>query len=134
MENAFNYTYSAQENQEVLNIRKKYLPREENKLDELKRLDRQVQSSGVTEALCAGIGGALLFGVGFCLTTETIGNFPWLGVILGLLGMAAMIVAFPVYRRNFHKAKAENAPRILNLIAELNGEIQYFERGNDNEQ
>ena len=37
--NAFSYTYSAPENQEVLSIRKKYLPREETKLEELKRLD-----------------------------------------------------------------------------------------------
>lgn len=122
-ENAFCYTYSARENQEVLSIRKKYLPREENKLDELKRLDRQVQASGVTEALCAGIGGTLLFGVGFCLTTEVIGSIHWLGVILGLLGMVAMVVAFPIYRSSFRKAKAENTPRILKLIAELNGEI-----------
>ena len=46
-DNTFQYTYSAPENQEVLNIRKKYLPREETKMEELMRLDHQVQSSGV---------------------------------------------------------------------------------------
>ena len=54
-ENTFSYTYSAPENQEVLNIRKKYLPREETKLEELKRLDRTVQNSGVMEALIVGV-------------------------------------------------------------------------------
>ena len=34
-QNGFSYTYSAPENQEVLNIRKKYLPQEESKLEEL---------------------------------------------------------------------------------------------------
>ena len=53
-ENAFSYTYSAPEKQEVLNIRKKYLPREETKLEELKRLDSLVQNSGVTQSLCSG--------------------------------------------------------------------------------
>lgn len=122
-ENTFQYTYSAPKNQEVLNIRKKYLPREETKMEELMRLDHQVQSSGMMESLCVGIGGALVFGVGFCLTMRVIGSIPWLGVILEVMGMAAMIGAFPVYRKFFNKAKAEHTPRILELTAELTGEI-----------
>ena len=51
MENTFHYTYSAKENQEVLRIRKKYLPHEESKIEELKRLDNLVQSAGITESL-----------------------------------------------------------------------------------
>lgn len=38
-ENTFTYKYSAKENKEVQEIRKKYLPQSESKLDELKRLD-----------------------------------------------------------------------------------------------
>lgn len=120
-EHAFFYTYSAKENQEVLDIRKKYLPQEETKLEELKRLDHLVQNSGVMEALIIGILGCLVFGLGMCLAMEVIGNAVWLGVILGLLGMAGMIAAFPVYRRYFHKAKNRHAPRILELTDELSG-------------
>ena len=47
-ENAFSYTYSAPINQEVLNIRKQYLPRPESKLEELKRLNNTVQTAGIT--------------------------------------------------------------------------------------
>ena len=36
--NSFEYTYSAQQQQEVEAIRRKYLPREENKLDQLRKL------------------------------------------------------------------------------------------------
>ena len=122
-ENTFHYTYSAKDNQEVLNIRKKYMPHEETKLEELKRLDNLVQSSGVMEALCAGIGGALIFGLGLCLAMEVIGNAVWLGVILGLVGIAGMLAAFPVYRKAFEKAKSEYAPRILELTAELTGDM-----------
>ena len=89
-ENAFSYTYSATCNQEVLNIRKKYLPHEETKLEELKRLDSLVQNSGVMESLCAGIGGCLAFGLGLCLAMEVIGQMIWLGVILGLVGTVGM--------------------------------------------
>ena len=122
-ENTFSYTYSAPEHQEVLSIRKKYLPREETKLEELKRLDHLVQNSGVTESLCAGIGGCLIFGLGLCLAMEVIGNAVWLGVILGLVGAAGMLAAFPVYRKIYHKAKAQHSPRILELAAELSGQI-----------
>lgn len=122
-ENTFSYTYSAPKNQEVLSIRRKYLPQGETKLEELKRLDDLVQNSGVVEALCAGIGGALTFGLGMCLSMGVIGHAVWLGVILGLIGMAGMLAAFPVYRKRFNKTKDRYAPRILELTAELTGEI-----------
>ena len=122
-ENTFSYNYSAKENQEVLNIRKKYLPQEESKLEELKRLDNLVQTSGATEALCAGIGGALIFGLGLCLAMQVIGHMVWLGVILGLVGIVGMLAAFPVYRRLLTKAKFQYAPRILQLAEELTRNI-----------
>ena len=122
-ENAFSYTYSASENQEVLRIRKKYLPKEETKLEELKRLDSLVHSSGVIQGLCAGIGGCLVFGLGLCLAMEVIGHMIWLGVILGLVGTAGMLAAFPIYRKIFHKAKARHSPRILELAAQLSGHV-----------
>ena len=137
-ENAFSYTYSAAENQEVLRIRKKYLPKEETKLEELKRLDSLVQNSGVIQSLCAGIGGCLVFGLGLCLAMEVIGHMIWLGVILGLVGTAGMLAAFPIYRKIFHKAKSQHSPRILELAAQLSGQVskinyQIYERGNQYE-
>ena len=122
-ENAFSYTYSATCNQEVLKIRKKYLPRKETKLEELKRLDRLVQNSGVTQSLCTGIGGCLVFGLGLCLAMEVIGHIIWLGVILGLVGTVGMLAAFPVYRKLYNKAKAQHTPRILELVTQLSGQI-----------
>ena len=121
-ENAFSYTYRATRSQEVLNIRKKYLPKEETKLEELKRLDQLVRNSGVTESLCAGIGGCLIFGLGLCLAMEVIGQMIWLGVILGLVGTVGMLIAFPVYRKYVNKAKAQHTPRILELADELSGQ------------
>lgn len=123
MDNTFHYTYRAQEIQEVLNIRKKYLPKEETKLEELKRLDSLVQNSGIAESLILGVGGCLVFGLGMCLAMEVIGNIMWLGILLGLIGTVGMILAYPVNRKCYNKAKAEHAPRILELTAELSGTI-----------
>ena len=121
-QNGFSYTYSASCNQEVLRIRKKYLPQEESKLEELKRLDHLVQNSGVMESLCSGIGGCLIFGLGLCLAMEVIGHMVWLGVIFGLVGVVGMLFAYPVYRNLFSKAKAQYTPRILELTAEISGQ------------
>lgn len=122
-ENSFQYTYSAKENQEVLSIRKKYLPREETKLEELKRLDRTVQNSGVMQALIVGVGGCLVFGVGMCFGLGVFGSVTWPAVILGLIGTVGMIFAYPVNRKCYNKARNTHLSRILELTAELTGEI-----------
>lgn len=125
MENTFSYKYSAKENAEVQAIRKKYLPKSESKLEELKRLDETVQASGMVESLCAGIGGALIFGLGLCLAMQVIGSglvMMIIGVLIGIVGMAGMLVAYPVYCKVFSATKEKYAPRILELTAELTGE------------
>lgn len=121
-ETTFIYNYSAKENKEVQDIRNKYLPREESKLEELKRLDYTVQNSGMIESLCAGIGGVLIFGIGLCLAMQVIGSGVFsivLGILLGIVGVIGMIAAYPVYRKIAQKAKVEYAPRILQLTDEL---------------
>lgn len=122
-ESMFSYTYSAKENQEVLNIRKKYIPQEETKLEELKRLDNLVQNSGLVESLAVGICSSLVFGLGLCFAMEVIGKAMWLGILLGQMGAVGMLFAYPVYRKIFEKAKRQYAPRILELTAELTNNI-----------
>ena len=124
-ENTFSYNYSARENKEVQEIRKKYLPDGENKLEELKRLDKRVQESGMLEALVVGVLGFLIFGTGVCLTIGVIGSGIWMvimGIFLGIIGAAGMIAAYPLYCVVFNKRKAELTPRILELATQLSGE------------
>lgn len=122
---SFELIYSAKENKEVQEIRKKYLPQSESALDELKRLDGYVENSGMVEALCAGIGGLLVFGLGMCFSMQVIGSgvlMIVLGVLLGIAGIAGMLAAYPVYRAVFSRTKAKYTPRILELTEELSGE------------
>jgi len=120
-EKTFQYTYSASVNQEVLNIRKKYIPQEETKLEELKRLDRLVQNSGVAESLIVGVGGCLVFGFAMCFGLGVFGHITWPSIFLGLIGTAGMMSAYPINRKVFHKAKEKYGPHILELTAELTG-------------
>ena len=122
-DNIFHYTYSAPENQEILRIRDKYLPREESKLEELKRLDNLVQSAGTLESLTLGIGSCLVFGLGLCFCLEVLGSVTWPGILLGLLGTAGMLLAYPTYRKCFEKSKQTHTPRILELVVELENQI-----------
>ncbi len=119
---AFVYTYSAKDNAEIEQIRRKYLPQSESKLEELKRLDAAVQKSGVAEALTTGIGGMLLAGLGMCLSMQIIANGTAaivFGVLLSIVGFGSMLVSYPTYRKTQNAKKKALAPRILELASEL---------------
>ncbi|MBE5939769.1 MAG: hypothetical protein E7266_05155 [Lachnospiraceae bacterium] len=114
----FSYNYSAKENKELMEIRKKYLPQSESKMEELKRLDAYVQNSGVVESLCAGIGGIMIFGIGMCFAMEVIGQgifFIIFGILLGLIGMAAMLMAYPIHQMIYKHTKEKYADKIIAL-------------------
>lgn len=119
----FNYHYSAKENKEIQEIRKRYLPKSESKIEELKRLDRRVQMAGQAQSLCAGIIGCLIFGVGMCIVLQAIKGSIVLGVILGIIGAAAMLCAYPVFRFISGKVKSQLIPRILELSDELSSQL-----------
>ena len=93
---SFIYNYSAERNKEVENIRRKYIPQEESKLERLKKLDLRVQSAGMIESLCIGILGALVFGVGLCIGLDAISGALWLTVLLMICGTLLMIPAYPI--------------------------------------
>ncbi|MBQ8174383.1 MAG: hypothetical protein IJ009_03175 [Clostridia bacterium] len=121
MENrdTFTYQYSAKRNREVENIRKKYMPKEENKLDTLRALDRRVQSAGQLQGLTLGILGCLLFGIGMCFGLGVFAGVTWLSIPFGIIGIAVMIPAYPVSRHIARKTKTELTPRILQLSEEI---------------
>ena len=120
MENTtFNYTYSAARNKEVESIRNKYIPREESKLERLKKLDLRVQMAGTIESLCFGIVGALVFGLGMCFFLDVFAGAAWLTALLMVLGTIIMIPAYPIYRRIACKTKTELTPEILRLSEEI---------------
>ena len=120
MENTtFNYTYSAARNKEAESIRNKYMPREESKLERLKKLDLRVQMAGTIESICFGIVGALVFGIGMCFFLDVFTGAAWLSALFMIIGSLIMIPAYPIYRRIARKTKAELTPEILRLSEEI---------------
>lgn len=116
---SFTYTYSAKEHAEVQHIRSKYLPRTEDKLEQLRRLDRSVTQKGTVAALIAGILGTLILGTGMCCVLVWQGIWFIPGIFIGFLGMAIAACAYPLYSHITQKQRQKIAPEILQLTDEL---------------
>lgn len=126
MENnqSFEYTYSAEQQKEVESIRKKYLPKEEDKMEQLRKLHDSATQKAQAASIAVGAIGALILGTGMslCLTDlgAALGYFAMvLGVGLGLIGLIMVAAAYPVYSRTLKKERERIAPEILRLSEEL---------------
>ncbi|MBQ7800895.1 MAG: hypothetical protein IJ375_01065 [Oscillospiraceae bacterium] len=116
-DNSFEYTYSAPRQEEIRRIRQKYLPKEEDKMEQLRRLDRSAAQKGMSMSLTVGVLGALILGVGMCCCMVWELFIP--GIIIGILGIAGVSLAYPLYVRITEKEREKIAPEILRLTEEL---------------
>ena len=116
---AFHYTYSAREQEEVRRIRQKYTPKERDRLEQLRRLDQRVSRKSAAVSLTAGILGTLLLGLGMCATMVWMG--PWFipGIVIGLVGIALVALAYPLHTRIAKQEREKVAPEILRLADDL---------------
>lgn len=125
----FNYTYSAKEQTEIQNIRKKYetTTEREDKMDQLRRLDASVSSKATAAALVAGIVGALIMGFGMSLIMSDLSGIlgihqdvgMLLGIVIGIIGIMPVCLAYPLYNRTLKKEREKIAPEIRRLSDEL---------------
>lgn len=115
----FEYTYSAKQQEEIQNIRKKYIPEEENKMERLRKLDRMAARKGTVISVSVGVISALLLGVGMCCTMVWTQNWFVPGIIIGIIGIAGAALAYPLYNYITKKERQKLAPEILKLADEL---------------
>lgn len=120
----FSFTYSAQQQKEVEAIRKKYLPQETDKMEQLRKLHAIPTKKARAASLTVGIIGALIMGTGMSLAMTEIGAALGrlamiLGIAVGLVGMVLAALAYPLYNRVLKKQREKIAPEILRLSDEL---------------
>lgn len=123
----FRFTYSAREQEELRKIREKYQPREEDKLERLRRLDDGVTGKATALSLVIGILGALVLGTGMSLVMTDLGEWlglsemteTVLGVIVGVVGLVMAGLAYPLYSCVLKRERKKIAPEILRLTEEL---------------
>ena len=117
----FNYTYSAKEQEEIKRIREKYASptKEETSMEQLRRMDASATKGAAVVSLIVGIVSALILGVGMCCTMVWGGKLFIPGIIIGIIGIAGVSAAYPIYTRMVKKKRAELAPEIMRLTDEL---------------
>ena len=120
----FRFTYSAQQQKEVEAIRKTYLPQEPDKMEQLRKLHGIPTKKAQAASLTLGITGALIMGTGMSLCMTELrgllgGTAMWIGIPVGIAGMALAALAYPLYRRVLKKQREKIAPEILRLSDEL---------------
>lgn len=115
----FQYTYSAREQEELKRIRNKYLPKEENKMELLRRLDAQVTQKATMYSIIIGVIGTLILGIGMCCCLVWADSVFALGIVVGVIGIAILALAYPLYNRTIKRERERIAPEVLRLTQEL---------------
>ncbi len=118
-EETFEYRYSAKQQEEIEAIRRKYLPKEEDKMEQLRQMDKRVSRKGTIISIIIGVIGCLLLGIGMCCTMEWAGRWFVPGIIIGAIGIVMIALAYPLYERITKKERKKIAPLILKLADEL---------------
>lgn len=115
----FSYTYSAKEQDELKKIRQKYIPKEEDKMEQLLRLDRSVYEKSTMVSIILGVVGALTLSIGMCCAMVWQGMWFIPGIIIGVIGIGIVTLAYPVYNHVVKKERKKITPEILRLTDEL---------------
>lgn len=115
----FEFTYSAKQREEVQKIREKYAPREESKMEQLRRLDASVTRKGCVVSLIVGVISALILGIGMCCCMVWGDRWFIPGIVIGIIGIVGVALAYPLYERITKKERERIAPEILRLTDEL---------------
>lgn len=115
---SFVYNYSAKQQDQVKRIKEKYIPKEENKYEQLRRLDKKADRKGTIYSLIVGIIGALLLGISLSIVTVFIEYF-FYGVVIGIVGLAFIALAYPIFNRVTKVEREKLSPEITALCDEL---------------
>lgn len=115
----FEYTYSAEQQAEIKRIREKYLPKKEDKLEQIRRLDKSATKKGTIIGIIVGLAGCLVFGAGLSLVLVVGMDMLLPSLVLGFWGIIGMIAACPLYKKITKEERARIAPQILALTDEL---------------
>lgn len=116
----FVYTYSAKDREEVKKIREKYLPKEADTMETIRRLDESTTKKAAVISLVFGIVGTLVMGTGMSLVM-TLSGLTWFisGIIIGVIGIVLVAVAYPVYSAVLKRERKRIAPEMIRLTDEL---------------
>lgn len=115
----FVFSYSAKQQDEIKNIRDKYLKKEDGGINKIREIDRGVERKASFISILMGIIGTLVFGGGFSMIMTTQGSvYKIVGVIIGVVGLVLSFSAYPCYPKILKKLRQHFAPQIIKLCDE----------------
>ena len=100
-----------------------YAPKDTSKVVALRKLDARAKLPATIFTYTFGIIAALVTGVGMCFSMNVIGSGTttmfFLGVIVGIVGLAGMGINYPIYKKMLAKGKQKYAYEIIELAKEI---------------
>ena len=100
-----------------------YAPKDNSKVIALRKLDAKAKMPATVFTYTFGIIASLVTGVGMCLSMKVIGSgttFMFVvGVILGLIGLFAMGINYPIYKKMLASGKQKYVFEIMHLAKEI---------------
>ena len=118
-QNNFSYTYSAREQEEIKKIRGKYVTREESSIERLRRLDEGVTKKATSVSIIIGVIGSIIMGGGMSMCMVGPEELFLVGVGIGVVGIAVVALAYPIYSLIVKKEREKIAPEIIRITDEL---------------
>ena len=114
-------------------IRTQYIKEESSKLDALVELDKKVKRPAEILAYVTGTLGALVMGSGMSLVMTEIGTALGIaattvpGIVTGVIGLALVVLNYPLYKRVLAARRKKHTNEILQLSQEITQEAQSNE-------
>ena len=96
-----------------------YSEKKSSEGDKLCALDKKVKIPASVFAYTFGIIGALILGTGMCLAMKVIGNIMWLGIVIGVVGIAMVSINYFLYNTILKSRKAKYSKEILELSEKI---------------
>ena len=111
------YQASEREQRKAQGIRRQYVSREENKMEQLQKLDSKVKLPGKIVGSILGVIGALVMGAGMSLVMVW-GNMT-MGLALSIPGLAVLLLGFLAYYLITGSRKKKYAAEIMRLSSDV---------------
>ena len=112
-----NYQASERDQRKAEGIRRQYVSREENKMEQLQKLDSKVKLPGKIVGSILGVIGALVMGAGMSLVMVW-GNMT-MGLALSIPGLAVLLLGFLAYYLITGSRKKKYAAEIMRLSSDV---------------
>lgn len=117
------YKVTEQDQKQAEQIRRQYIPHEENKMEQLRDLDRCVKFPGKMIAGSLGLVGSLVMGAGMAKIMANdgpaAGSELRKGIAMSIPGMVLALLSYPAYKIITEKRKKQYASEVLHLSGEL---------------